>query len=90
MPTPSCPVCATEVHVSATRCARCLAPHHAECWNYNGGCGIYACRGRWLQGGGLLRVDRGEATSRWLAVAFCSCLLVLPIFRELVWLTLTH
>lgn len=25
-------------------CSRCGAPHHEDCWNYNGGCAIYGCR----------------------------------------------
>lgn len=84
----TCPVCAQSVDATESRCARCQAPHHRECWSYNGCCGIYACRGHLLEGGGLLRTRRDELSSRWLSLAFASCLLILPIFRELVWLTL--
>jgi hypothetical protein len=26
-----------------TVCPGCQAPYHAECWEYNGGCGVYGC-----------------------------------------------
>ena len=37
------PVCRTACESDAIQCANCLAPHHRECWDYNGGCGTYGC-----------------------------------------------
>jgi len=42
-PTPSCPVCNDPVSQSAVACSKCGVPHHGDCWNYNEGCGIFAC-----------------------------------------------
>jgi hypothetical protein len=43
--TASCQVCGTAPSPEDTvTCDRCGAPHHAECWNYNGGCAIFGCR----------------------------------------------
>ncbi len=39
-----CPVCATELSGAQRRCADCRTPHHAECWDYLGGCAMFACR----------------------------------------------
>jgi hypothetical protein len=85
----TCPVCAGPVHRIERRCASCLAPHHADCWSYNRGCGIYACHSRSLQGGGLLHIPRSEDSSRFLALAFAMGLLVFSLLRELVRLTLS-
>jgi hypothetical protein len=42
-----CPVCGTPpTAAEQVRCAACGAPHHAECWNYNGSCAIYGCRSK--------------------------------------------
>lgn len=41
-----CPVCATDIVASPRRCPRCRTEHHAECWRYLGGCGIYGCEAR--------------------------------------------
>ncbi len=40
-----CPVCQTKVLAGEEliRCPRCNAPYHSDCWQYNGGCGVYAC-----------------------------------------------
>lgn len=38
-----CPVCATTVGTGSLQCAACETYHHAECWEYAGNCGIYAC-----------------------------------------------
>lgn len=40
-----CQVCGIPVaEGEATRCNKCGAPHHTDCWNYNGGCAIYGCK----------------------------------------------
>lgn len=38
-----CPVCSTALAGEALACASCDSVHHAECFNYNGCCGIYGC-----------------------------------------------
>lgn len=41
-----CPVCRTqEVRRSIVWCARCLTPHHEDCWRYTGKCAVFACGG---------------------------------------------
>lgn len=42
----TCPVCGTAVEEDRSLCARCRTPHHKDCWNYLGGCAIFACAGR--------------------------------------------
>lgn len=42
----ACPVCGTAVVESPGQCKRCGTPHHAECWDYLGGCAVYACAAR--------------------------------------------
>lgn len=44
--TPRCPVCGEEVTSDEVRCGDCQTPHHADCFRYNGACGMYACGGR--------------------------------------------
>jgi peroxiredoxin len=44
MATTICTVCGCKILEGPTvGCPRCDTPHHAECWDYNGGCGIFAC-----------------------------------------------
>lgn len=43
---PVCRVCGEGLVGARIDCARCGTPHHADCWNYAGGCAIYACQGR--------------------------------------------
>lgn len=44
MATTICTVCGCKILEGATvSCPRCDIPHHEDCWNYNGGCGVYAC-----------------------------------------------
>jgi predicted Zn finger-like uncharacterized protein len=40
-----CPVCQQPVVMSPppVRCPECGTTYHAECWEYNGGCGVYGC-----------------------------------------------
>lgn len=40
----ACLVCGEKIGDAAFRsCARCATPHHKDCWEYLGGCAIYAC-----------------------------------------------
>jgi len=46
---PNCPVCACPIEADTPDdpleiCPRCRTPHHHDCWEYNGGCAVYACR----------------------------------------------
>lgn len=41
-----CPVCGTAVDGDGGLCARCRTPHHKDCWEYLGGCSVFACAGR--------------------------------------------
>src|SRR5881394_3850802 len=40
-----CAICQTPVKAgdAAASCPDCAAPYHAECWEENGGCGVYGC-----------------------------------------------
>ena len=38
-----CPVCASRIGGEVHTCERCDTPHHTDCWDYNGGCAIFAC-----------------------------------------------
>ena len=40
---PRCVVCRTELPADPVHCPRCETPHHADCWEYTGGCAIYGC-----------------------------------------------
>ncbi len=41
-----CLVCGCAVDASrCVRCSACQARHHADCWEYNGGCSMFGCRG---------------------------------------------
>lgn len=44
--TPVCQVCGDEVTSNKVVCRRCRTPHHRDCWEYNGGCSVYACKER--------------------------------------------
>ena len=44
-----CPVCACPIEEHTEEdplvvCPRCSTEHHKDCWEYNGGCALYACR----------------------------------------------
>ena len=42
-----CPYCQTGVKESEAKlCPICGMPHHAECWQENGGCTVYGCTGK--------------------------------------------
>lgn len=38
-----CPVCGEAPTGDLARCPRCETPHHSDCWDYQGGCAVYAC-----------------------------------------------
>ena len=40
----NCPVCSTPVGDEARECGLCFTPHHKDCWEYLGGCAVFACR----------------------------------------------
>ena len=39
-----CAICGEEIGSEYVACRQCNAPHHHECWKYNGSCGMYACK----------------------------------------------
>mgnify|MGYP006286410321 CR=1 FL=1 len=39
-----CPVCGSPIEDEPRYCPRCDTPHHQDCWDYVGGCAIFACR----------------------------------------------
>jgi hypothetical protein len=41
-----CGVCGEGLSGPTTRCRVCSTPHHSDCWEFLGGCSIYACEGR--------------------------------------------
>lgn len=45
----SCQVCGFDiVAASACYCSQCETPHHRDCWTYNEGCAMFACRSKTL------------------------------------------
>jgi hypothetical protein len=41
----NCPVCGDVIVDRKKKCSQCGTPHHEECLEYNGKCGMYACNG---------------------------------------------
>jgi hypothetical protein len=41
---PPCPVCMEAMTGDVKVCPRCGTAHHAECWEYQGGCGMFGCK----------------------------------------------
>jgi hypothetical protein len=39
-----CAICGEAIGAEYVTCRQCNAPHHLECWKYNGSCGMYACK----------------------------------------------
>jgi hypothetical protein len=39
----ACPVCGAGLAAGRVTCRRCRTPHHRECWDYAGGCSMFAC-----------------------------------------------
>lgn len=40
----ACPICMEELRGEVKVCPSCGTAHHAECWTFHGGCGMYACK----------------------------------------------
>jgi len=40
-----CQVCGEEMN-DKVYCSDCRTPHHSDCWEYYGGCSVYACGGK--------------------------------------------
>jgi hypothetical protein len=42
-----CPYCQTPIaeDEEEVHCPACRTPHHRQCWQENGGCAVYGCRG---------------------------------------------
>jgi hypothetical protein len=40
-----CQICGCVIDEAPVRCASCGTAHHADCWEYNGICSVYACGG---------------------------------------------
>ena len=38
-----CPVCRAEATGTLALCSQCETPHHPECWEFVGGCAVFAC-----------------------------------------------
>lgn len=45
----ACLVCGQTIESGVVTCIRCETPHHCDCWDYNGGCALYACGSRQAQ-----------------------------------------
>jgi hypothetical protein len=39
-----CAICGEAIGSEYVSCRQCSAPHHLECWKYNGSCGMFACK----------------------------------------------
>lgn len=39
-----CAICGEPMGTEYVVCRQCSAPHHLECWKYNGLCGMFACK----------------------------------------------
>ena len=39
----SCQVCGEDLKGELVWCSYCSTPHHADCWEFNGGCSTYGC-----------------------------------------------
>lgn len=40
-----CSVCGDHLGPDGVACEICATPHHADCWEYTGGCSLYGCGG---------------------------------------------
>ena len=58
-----CPYCQDKIESGDTmvQCSQCGVPHHKECWEENGGCTVYGCKG-WALWPGLDLPPREERT----------------------------
>jgi hypothetical protein len=39
-----CAICGDSIGAEYVTCRACSAPHHLDCWKYNGSCGMFACK----------------------------------------------
>ena len=39
----ACPICGSPLEVARVTCLKCKMAHHRECWEWNGGCSMFAC-----------------------------------------------
>jgi hypothetical protein len=42
-PSSVCVICQSALDDATVTCPACSAKYHQECWEYNGGCGVYGC-----------------------------------------------
>ncbi len=40
---PICQICGESITIDMVFCARCMTPHHRDCWQYYGTCSTYGC-----------------------------------------------
>ena len=38
-----CPICGAGLREGRVLCLKCKTVHHRECWEWNGGCSMFAC-----------------------------------------------
>lgn len=60
----ACPICRdgfAEGGGAAQHCDACHAPFHVECWEWNGGCGVYGC----ARAPQTVKSEGVEAETRW-------------------------
>jgi hypothetical protein len=50
---PLCKICCGPIEDANRRvlCAVCQTPHHDDCWEFNGGCSVYGCKGKQAKAG---------------------------------------
>lgn len=50
---PLCKICCGPIEDPRRRvvCAVCRTPHHDDCWEFNGGCSVYGCKGKQARAG---------------------------------------
>lgn len=73
-----CPVCADRIEAAGYRCRTCLVPHHRDCWRWNAGCGIYACRSR-ANLAPAPALDLDEARARLAALILTVAVALVPL-----------
>lgn len=65
-----CPFCQSmmKTGTAQVRCPLCDTPHHADCWEENGGCAVYGCSGH----GPISRPDEAPLTGGLIHCPMCS------------------
>lgn len=46
LPTGRCLICGDDLNAPVFECPCCATPHHSACWQWTGGCAVYACAQR--------------------------------------------